>query len=88
MPKKKARATEQTKLERTIRAAIAESGLTHGELARRTNGIVDQPQVSRFIAGQVTLRLPAVGALCEALNLELRPKRKRTAQRATNTPAD
>jgi len=60
---------------RELREAIERDGRSINALARTTG--LSPIQVSRFIRGERGLNTPAVDALCEALGLELRPRRNR-----------
>jgi plasmid maintenance system antidote protein VapI len=57
-----------------IREAVRRSGRSLGELSRATG--VGTDRISRFMRGERTLTLPAAAKLCEALGLELTPKKK------------
>lgn len=57
-----------------LRKAIEQDGRTMYALSRDAG--LSPIQLSRFIRGERGLTTPAVDALCEALGLELRPKRK------------
>lgn len=58
-----------------LRGAIERDGRSINALARDAG--LSPIQLSRFIRGERGLNTPAVDALCEALELELRPKRRR-----------
>lgn len=64
-------------MDEQLRRAICNSGETYYALAKRTG--VDAVVISRFVAGERSLRLDTAAKLAEALDLELRP-RKRTAK--------
>lgn len=74
---------EESPLETALRAAIDSSGLSHRQIAIAAG--IAQSQVSRFIARQVTLTLPAVGALCEALGI--RCKQTASSRRNNSHPS-
>ena len=57
-----------------LRRAIQECGLSHGELARRTG--VSQPQLSRFVRGERSLRIDAAAKVWSYLGLGLVPVRR------------
>lgn len=57
----------------TLRFAIVNADETRYALSKRSG--VGEPVLSRFVSGQRTLRLETVDLLCEALGLELKPKR-------------
>lgn len=67
------------KIEQTIsaelRAAIADSGLTHYAIGKRAK--VSTAVISRFAIGERSLTLPVVDRLCQALNLSLTTGRGR-----------
>ncbi len=52
-----------------LRAAIADTGLSSAELARRA--AIDPAPVIRFVAGTRGLTLETAGRICEALGLRL-----------------
>ncbi len=52
-----------------IRDAIEDSGLTLGELSKRSG--VATSQLSYFLRGERTLTLPAAERLCDALGYQL-----------------
>jgi hypothetical protein len=56
-----------------LREAIRETGIGVVEFADRAG--IDGGQLSRFMTGKRTLKLPAVESLCEALGLEFQPIR-------------
>jgi transcriptional regulator with XRE-family HTH domain len=64
-----------------LRQAIIDSGLSQGEMARRSG--VDQGQLSRFLRGERTMTLPAAAKLCSILGLELV---KKAVQGTTTAP--
>ena len=68
-------AEQSAKLERQLRQAIRDSGLTIYRLAKDSG--VSQPVLSRFVNGKRGITLATASKLAEALGLELRPKRKR-----------
>jgi plasmid maintenance system antidote protein VapI len=69
----------RTHLEKQIRAAIKESGLTIYRLAKDSG--VPQPVLSRFLNAKRGITLTTASKLAEALELELVPKKtKRTAR--------
>ena len=63
----------------TIKKAVRESGLTYRQLAQDSR--VDIGQVSRFMADERTMGLPAIERVCETLGLTLQP-RKRASRRS------
>jgi transcriptional regulator with XRE-family HTH domain len=70
-----------------IRQAIQDCGLSHNDLARKSG--VSQPQLSRFLAGERTLTLPAAAKVCEALGLRLvGPKARRRQGGFSVLPAE
>lgn len=60
-----------------LQTAIKEDGRTLRALARDSG--VSPIQISRFQRNERGLNTPAVEALCEALGLELAPKRRKRA---------
>ena len=62
-----------TSIEKTLRAAIKESGLSFRKLSIDSG--VDPRSISRFMAKTNTLRLDAAGKLCEYLGLELQDRK-------------
>lgn len=58
-----------------LRKAIERDGRTLRALARDSG--VAPIQISRFMRGERGLTTPAIDALCDALRLELRPKRRK-----------
>lgn len=68
-------AEQSANLERQLRQAIRDSGLTIYRLAKDSG--VSQPVLSRFVNGKRGITLATASKLAEALGLELRPKRKR-----------
>jgi transcriptional regulator with XRE-family HTH domain len=76
MPAKK----RSTGLVQQLKDAIEESGLSLGELGRRSG--VATSQLSHFVRGERTITLPVAEKLCEALGYHLerdRPRRRRKA---------
>jgi transcriptional regulator with XRE-family HTH domain len=69
-------AGEELPLIAVLKEAIAESGLTLSELAKRSK--VSQPQLSRFMLNQRTLTLRSAAKLFDTLGLEVsKPRRGR-----------
>jgi transcriptional regulator with XRE-family HTH domain len=64
----------ETELEKTLRRAIKESGLSYYRLAIDCD--ISAGSISRFMADTNSLRLDIAGRLCERLGLELKPKQK------------
>ncbi len=62
---------ETTPIDEQLRAAITASGKSLNQLARESG--VSDPQLSRFMREQRTLRLGAVVKLCKTLRLHLAP---------------
>jgi len=61
-----------------LRAAIEQSGKTRYEIAKATEGAVDQAQLSRFMAGGRTLTLDTAEKIGRVLGVELSaPKQRR-----------
>jgi len=67
--------TNKTDLAEQLRDAFAKSGLSRFELARRS--AVPYSVVHRFMGGDRGITLDTASRLCEALGVELRPRRKR-----------
>ncbi len=63
-----------------LKDAIEESGLTLGELSRRSG--VAASQLSFFLRGERTLTLPAAEKLCDALGYALAKVKKRAPKPA------
>ncbi len=63
--------TMDTKIEKTLKAAIVESGLSVYRLAKDAG--VNQHSIAWFLDGSRTLRLDTAGKLAKRLGLELRP---------------
>jgi predicted transcriptional regulator len=59
----------------TLKRLIREGELTRYALSVRTG--IDQATLSKFLKGERGLSLRAVDRLMDALNLEVRPRRKR-----------
>jgi plasmid maintenance system antidote protein VapI len=60
-----------------LRAAIEQSGKSRYEIAKATDGAVDQAQLSRFMAGGRTLTLDTAEKIGRVLGVELVvPKRR------------
>jgi transcriptional regulator with XRE-family HTH domain len=57
-----------------IQKAISESGMSRYALSKKTG--IAQSTLSRFMSGERGMSMLAIGALLEALDLEIRPKRK------------
>ncbi len=73
MVKKKARKKKQTVTEQ-LRNTIEKSGLTHYRIGKMSS--VPHTVLGRFISGERRyLRSDTIDRLCEALGLELRPKK-------------
>lgn len=64
---------KSSKVSDQLRHAILNCGETRYALSKRSG--VGGPILSRFVNGERTLRLETVDLLCEALGLELKPKR-------------
>ena len=62
--------TEKATLAEQLRAAIADRGLSGGEVARLAG--VDRRGVNRFLAGDKDLTLDTAGRITAALGLRLR----------------
>jgi transcriptional regulator with XRE-family HTH domain len=62
-------------LSATLRRTIRESGLSRYAIAVRSG--LDQGALSRFVTGKCGLTLDSADKLADALDLELRPRRKR-----------
>jgi transcriptional regulator with XRE-family HTH domain len=75
MPRKK----RSTGLVQQLKDAIEESGLTLGELSRRSG--VATSQLSHFVRGERTITLPIAEKLCEALGYELAKAKPPPARR-------
>ena len=69
----------QTYLEKQIRAAFKESGMTIYRLAKDSD--VSQPVVSRFISGKRGITLATASKLVKVLGLELVQTKKRRKAR-------
>lgn len=67
--------SEATALERALRAAIVADGRTLYAIAKDAG--LKQIQVARFMRGERTLGLPIAGRLCDVLELELRPAKRK-----------
>ena len=63
-----------------LRAAIAESGLTRAEIARRTG--LSYSIVHAFVAGPRDITVGTATRLCEALGLEVRLVPRKAKQKA------
>ena len=73
MAKKQTRKKKQTVTEQ-LRNTIEKSGLTHYRIGKMSS--VPPPVLDRFISGERKhLRSDTIDRLCEALKLELRPKK-------------
>ena len=73
MAKKQTRKKKKTVTEH-LRNTIEESGLTHYRIGKMSS--VPPPVLDRFISGERRcLRSDTVDRLCEALGLELKPKK-------------
>ena len=73
MAKKKTQKKKQTVTEQ-LRNTIEKSGLTHYRIGKMSS--VPPPVLDRFISGERRcLRSDTVDRLCEALGLELKPKK-------------
>jgi transcriptional regulator with XRE-family HTH domain len=66
---------ENDDVEQQLRQIIRDSGLSMYKIAKISN--VSFSQISYFMNGHRTLTLPAVAAICRALEYELRPIDKR-----------
>ncbi len=63
----------------TLRAAIEQSGKSRYEIAKATDGAVDQAQLSRFMAGGRTLTLDTAEKIGRVIGVELvalKPKKR------------
>jgi transcriptional regulator with XRE-family HTH domain len=58
-----------TSLERQLRDAVNQSGLSLNEIERRCG--VSHTALSRFVRGERSLTLPVAGKLCQLLGLDL-----------------
>ena len=58
-----------TKLEKQLKAAIRQSGLTHYRIWKDTG--VQTRSLDRFMSGECTLRMDIAGRVAERLGLEL-----------------
>lgn len=67
-----------------LRRAIASSGLTLSEIARRTD--IDLGQLSRFYHGKCGIGMERTQALIDLLGLELVPRSDRQARPREQTP--
>lgn len=68
--------TKRETFREQLRQAIRESGVSRYALSKRTG--VSQSVLSRFLSDPaVGLSMSAVDRLCEALNLEVRPGKRR-----------
>jgi len=65
----------ETYLEKQIRAAFKQSGLTIYRLAKDSG--VSQPVVSRFVNGKRGITLATASKLVETLKLELKAKKSK-----------
>jgi len=72
----------QTYLDKQIRAAIKDSGLTIYRLAKDSG--VSQPVLCRFVNGKRGITLATASKLVETLGLELVAKKKSRAKKKTN----
>ena len=70
--------TRHATLEDTIRTAFRESGLSIKRLAIQAR--LPYAVAHGFVTGNSDPRLSTVAKVCEALGLELRPARRRTAK--------
>jgi hypothetical protein len=74
-----------------LKLAITRSGLTHYRIGKDAG--VSPISIDRFVSGErPNLRIDTVDRLCDALGLELREKKRRTAPKQTsnrsrNTPS-
>jgi len=62
-------------IEERLKRALSESKLTRYQIAKISG--LSQAQLSYFINGKRTLTLPAAAQLAEALNLELKPMKRK-----------
>ena len=67
--------TKDSDVEQQLWQLIRDSGLSMYKIAKISN--VSFSQISYFMNGHRTLTLPAVAAICKALEYELRPIDKR-----------
>jgi transcriptional regulator with XRE-family HTH domain len=58
-----------------LRRAIRDCGETRYALAKRTG--IDQSTMSRFTTGNRGLSMEAIDSLFDALNLEIRPRKRK-----------
>ncbi len=56
-------------MEKKIREAFEEAGITQAELAKASD--IDRGIISRFLASDRTITLPVADCICESLGLEL-----------------
>ena len=62
-------------IEERLKRALSESKLTRYQIAKISG--LSQAQLSYFVNGKRTLTLPAAARLAEALNLELKPMKRK-----------
>lgn len=65
MPKQKTIADQ-------LKAAIRDSGLTRYRIAKDAG--IKQAIIDRFVSGKRSMTMDTAAKICEALNLELKPK--------------
>ena len=66
-----------------LRRAIAESGLSQNELAKRSG--VSQAAISRFLAGVCSMKIENVDALLNFLKIDVEGKKRLGRKRAGGT---
>jgi plasmid maintenance system antidote protein VapI len=70
--------SEQKTWADSLRVAIEQSGKSRYEIAKATDGAVDQAQLSRFVAGGRTITLDSAEAIGRVLGVELVLPKRRT----------
>ena len=73
------RNSKQTTWADLLRLAIENSGKTRYEIAKATEGAVDQAQLSRFVTGGRTLTLDTAECIGRVVGVELTLPRRRRA---------
>lgn len=66
---------KRTGLEYQLRKAIVESGMSQNQLSILSG--VNRAQINRFVKKERTLTLESVEKILDALELEIKPKRKK-----------